>query len=285
MRVMRREINWEPLRRQAYERTKTALRPFQTYDAIRLVLSALGDHHSGLIEPALAAVLADLTAADSPSPQGKILSGRIGYILVPPIVAASQETIDGSATRLVQTVQDIGARHPCGWIVDLQTNTGGNMWPMLAGLGPILGEGTLGGFLDVDNVVVPWSYQDGVAMEGRHPRARTKGPAYRFIPESSPIAVLISRATASSGEAVAVAFQGRPQTRFFGEHTRGATTSNAQFPLRDGAILNLSVSWFVDRANRPYRTGVTPDETIGGGTVMPQSAAENWLLAQTPCHQ
>src|SRR4029079_934252 len=119
-------------------------------------------------------------------------------------------------------------------IVDLQTNTGGNMWPMLAGLGPILGEGALGGFLDVENVEVPWSYQNGVVMEGTHPRARTTGPAYRSTPESSPIAVLISRATASSGEAVAVAFQGRPQTRFFGGHTRGATTSNDQFPLRDG---------------------------------------------------
>jgi len=156
--VMRREVSWEPLRRQAYERAKTALSPSQTYDATRFVLSALGDHHSGLIEPELAAKLAEFTTADSPSPQGKILSGRIGYVLAPPVVAASQETIDGSASRLHHIVQDIGAQHPRGWIVDLQTNTGGNMWPMLAGLGPILGEGALGGFLDVDNVEVPWSY-------------------------------------------------------------------------------------------------------------------------------
>ena len=160
------------------------------------------------------------------------------------------------------------------------------MWPMLAGLGPILGEGTLGGFLDVDNVVVPWSYQDGVAMQGQAPACPNEGAR---VSVHYPSRLLLRFSSAerrlAPGEAVAVAFQGRPQTRFFGEHTRGATTSNAQFPLRDGAILNLSVSWFVDRANRPYRTGVTPDETIGGGAAMPQSAAENWLLAQTPCHQ
>jgi C-terminal processing protease CtpA/Prc len=28
-----------------------------------------------------------------------------------------------------------------GWIVDLRNNGGGNMWPMLTGIGSILGEG------------------------------------------------------------------------------------------------------------------------------------------------
>ena len=43
-----------------------------------------------------------------------------------------------------------------GWIVDLRGNTGGNMWPMLAGFGPVLGEGTAGFFIDPDGVGVPW---------------------------------------------------------------------------------------------------------------------------------
>ena len=40
--------------------------------------------------------------------------------------------------------------HPynIGWIVDLRGNGGGNMWPMLAGIGPILGEGIAGYFID-----------------------------------------------------------------------------------------------------------------------------------------
>ena len=99
--VMRREINWEPLRRQAYERTKTALRPFQTLRApFALSCPRLAIITAGSSSQHWPPCWLIYTAADSPSPQGKILSGRIGYVLVPPIVAASQETIDGSATRL-----------------------------------------------------------------------------------------------------------------------------------------------------------------------------------------
>ena len=37
-----------------------------------------------------------------------------------------------------------------------------------------------------------------------------------------PVAVLIDRDTGSSGEGIAIAFQGRPDTRFCGELTYGA---------------------------------------------------------------
>ena len=30
------------------------------------------------------------------------------------------------------------------WIVDLRGNYGGNIWPMIAGVGPVLGEGIIG---------------------------------------------------------------------------------------------------------------------------------------------
>ena len=31
-----------------------------------------------------------------------------------------------------------------GWILDLRENSGGNCWPMLTGLGPLLGNGICG---------------------------------------------------------------------------------------------------------------------------------------------
>jgi hypothetical protein len=48
--------------------------------------------------------------------------------------------------------------------------------------------------------------------------------------------------TASSGEAIVVAFRGRPQTRSFGEPTDGVPTANDTFPLSDGALLVLTVA-------------------------------------------
>ena len=48
-----------------------------------------------------------------------------------------------------------------GWIVDLRTDGGGNMWPMMAGLGPILGEGIMG-----------WIVYNNREYERRIPRRR-----------------------------------------------------------------------------------------------------------------
>ena len=59
-----------------------------------------------------------------------------------------------------------------GWIVDLRQNGGGNMWPMLAGIGPVLGDGTAGSFVFPEGMTTPylapgatltWSYSGGAA--------------------------------------------------------------------------------------------------------------------------
>ena len=282
--IARREVDWPSLRAQARQRASAALTPFQTYDAIRFALSSLGDHHGGLIEPEMMVQLTTLTAVENPRPQGRLVARKIGYVLVPAFVGTRQESIDASATALQRVVKEIGGQNPCGGMIDLQANVGGNMWLMLAGLGPVLGSSTLGGTRDLDDVQVRWSYEDVAALEGTRPRARVTEPAFSPVSEAFPVAVLINRVTASSAEAVAIAFQGRPHARTFGERTRGQTTSNDQFPLRDGATLNLSVSWFIDRAGRSYPDGVAPDELIVGGAAgSVQVAAQSWLLRQPAC--
>ncbi len=94
--------------------------------------------------------------------------------------------------RLIEGIDTLGV---CGWIVDLRDNPGGNMWPMVAGLGPILGEGVLGFFVDPDSVVDTWTYADGAsaldgagAGESGFPlRAhRSRSPRWRCSPTSSP---------------------------------------------------------------------------------------------------
>jgi C-terminal processing protease CtpA/Prc len=81
---------------------------------------------------------------------------------------------------------------------------------------------------------------------------------------SPPVVVLIDGGTASSGEAVAIAFQGRPRTRFIGSATRGLSSSNEGFELSDGANLVITVGLDVDRTGRSYADQVLPDETIEG---------------------
>lgn len=181
-----------------------------------------------------------------------------------------------------------GHADACGWVVDLRLNTGGNMWPMLAAAAPLLGEGELGAFALKGGERWAWTYQggtlraDGVAMA-----AAPDAPA--LLP-SPPVAVLTSGLTASAGEALVVAFRGRPGARSFGEATAGVPTVNRTFPLPDGATLFLTVGRFADRAGRVYEDPLRPDvelavawEAFGAPGDPLLLAASGWLLDQPGC--
>jgi len=98
----------------------------------------------------------------------------------------------------------------------LRSDTGGNMWPMLAGLKPFLGSKGLGTFVSPTG-----SSRPGVAGHG----VGVDPPAALAALETAWIAVLTGPRTASSGEAVTIAFRGRPRTRSFGLPTAGLSTS------------------------------------------------------------
>ncbi|GAA3815984.1 S41 family peptidase [Streptomyces phyllanthi] len=106
----------------------------------------------------------------------------------------------------------------------------------------------------------------------------------------APVAVLTSGATASAGEAVVVAFHGRPDTRFFGESTRGVPTGNQPHRLSDGAVLNLTEAKDADRTGRTYDARIPPDEevfterrTVGTSRDRVLEAAKSWLAEQPAC--
>lgn len=177
----------------------------------------------------------------------------------------------------------------CGWVVDVRLNAGGNMWPMLAAAGPLLGEGELGAFVLKDGERWAWTYEsgtvraDGVAMD-----VARGAPELAPLP---PVAVLTSGLTASAGEALAVAFRGRPGARSFGEATAGVPTVNRAFPLPDGATLLLTVGRFADRTGRVYAEPLEPDEVLpvrwdayGTPDDPLLQAASAWLLAQRNCN-
>ena len=161
---------------------------------------------------------------------------------------------------------------------------------MLAGVGPVLGEGEAGAFLDYNGARTKWFYENGragVRSGDREYYAKSTG-APVVLPSVPPVAVLIDGGTASSGEAVAVAFRGRPDTRFFGEATVGVSNSTFPFRLSDGAELYLVVAVDLDRNGTEYDSGVQPDEEIpsarGGSTDDPVlRRASNWLSAQKAC--
>src|SRR5207244_11064020 len=127
-----------------------------------------------------------------------------------------------------------------------------NFWPMLAGIGPILGEGELGAFVGNPNKPDEiWSYNNGRSFLKYEEMAQADHP-YQLKQPFPPVAVLISPLTASSGEIVVVAFRGRPNTRSFGEPTAGATTANIDSDLSDGARLFVTSAIDADRTGKSY---------------------------------
>jgi C-terminal processing protease CtpA/Prc len=79
--------------------------------------------------------------------------GTSGFLLFPGVNNAASISFAGDIQEQIRNQDHQGI---AGWIVDLRGNTGGNMWPMLAGVGPILGEGLAGHFIEPNGVEEPW---------------------------------------------------------------------------------------------------------------------------------
>ncbi len=279
--VRRYEIDWTSFREDTFAEAAGIMTVPETYPVIESALERLGDGHSFFREPVSSAPGAE---GDAPTAD---LFDDVGYLDVP---AFSGGGMDGDSLALlyhglIEGV-DTMAVEPCRWVVDLRGNTGGNMWPMIAGVGPILGEDTVGFFVDPDSIFRPWTYAEGEARINGSP-VNAAAPAYALERSAPHVAVLTDSLTASSGEAVAVAFRGRSGTRSFGQSTWGLSTANAPFLLDDGAVIFLTVSTMADRARMVYGGALDPDEVVAGEkTGDPQTdevleAALTWLSTQS----
>lgn len=216
-----------------------------------------------------------------PDIEGRSLEGgRLAHVTVP---AHAGQSMDASrryvanARRLLVGQADA---QRCGWVVDLRPNGGGNMWPMLAALAPLLGSDTLGAFVSHGSAT-RWT-SAGAQDDGGAMREYAVGaPGATLDLRAFPVAVLTGPRTASSGEAVTLAFRGRPFTRSFGAPTAGVSTANAPFPLPGGGLLNLTTARMADRTGRIFGDAIEPDEAVPDDAAL--DAATRWLLAQSRC--
>lgn len=185
---------------------------------------------------------------------------RVACLEVPAFVQNRHVSREAFAGRLQSLSATLDAAQPTGWVVDLRRNGGGDMWAMLAGLGPMLGEGPFGFF--ISSRALAWTYRAGAAFnDGRSMcRADTVPVVIRHAP--SKMAVLIGPGTASAGEAVSIAFKGRPDTRSFGRSTAGQATANSAHTMTDGAVLAITAAVMADRSGAIHDRVVEPDIAV-----------------------
>jgi carboxyl-terminal processing protease len=273
------KVDWPKVRQLASMYEKNAKTPADTYDSIQFALEQLGDHHSAFVTPEIVEQDKNSTIYNYPRPAGKLLENKIGYVAVFEFNAQAKDEMNKYADEIQNIIIELDKQSVCGWIVDLRENLGGNMYPMIAGLGALIGEGDLGLFKDAIGHTTAWYYRDGQAGEGNAPHAKVSHPEFLFDPTETPVAVLIGPQTASSGEATAISFRGRPNTRFFGKPSHGLTTGNEVFTLGDGALIILTVAVELDRTGQEYGGKIVPDVDTSNA----ESEATDWLLAQPAC--
>ncbi|MCB2020538.1 MAG: hypothetical protein KDG44_07020 [Burkholderiaceae bacterium] len=274
-------IYWGAVRAEALQRAVGASTSADTYDAIRWTLSQLQDGHSffGPPDRGQGAIASGQYDGEATLPHGHLRADRIAYLHVPAF-RGSPALATRYADALQHLIAQLDASDPVGWMIDLTDNGGGNMWPMLAGLGPLLGEGPLGAFRFPTQPPTVWSYRSGHALLDDVSLANTTGAGYLLRHPTRPAALLASRRTASSGEAVLIAFVGRPGARRFGTSTRGLTTTNDEFPLPDGATLFLTVGTFADRHGRVYGQALAPDCFCNEPVDHIKACAATWIHEQ-----
>ena len=273
-----RIVDWAQARARVFAAAGAALSITDAYPAIDVALNLLGDfesHYRGADRHLI-----------GPSPEPACQTGptavptlpeAIGYVRLDgcPCQGAAADQYAEEVQAAIKAADKPGL---VGWIVDLREDRGGDMWPMIAGLGPIFGEGIIG-WIIYNNREYEREYRGGAALSLDEPFARVATP-YTLIRPSPKVAVLTADTTNSAGEAITVFFKGRPDTRSFGAPTCGHHHLLSDFRMSNRAILTLKTAHNADRLKRSYAGRIFPDElaTAPGEAV---SRAVEWLLSSS----
>ncbi|QGU01096.1 Peptidase family S41 [Corynebacterium kalinowskii] len=250
-------------KKQAKEDLKQAKSYEDTYEILRTAIKVAGGKHSNVITPENNE---PSTEENSEAPVVEKRGGVV-YAKVPELGRGGygQTYADTLSTGILDGPT-------CGAIVDLRGNGGGDMGPMLAGLSPLIPDGTVLEFVSpfgANPVKV-----EGNSVKGGGTPTTTSGGKLDV-----PVAVLVDDKTASSGEATMLAFRGLPNSQSFGAPTAGFASANVVIDLYDGAALMLTTA--KDRA----RTGEEFNEDPIQPDVLSDDAekeAMQWL-AERQC--
>ncbi|HMS09780.1 MAG TPA: S41 family peptidase [Pyrinomonadaceae bacterium] len=272
--LYRDNVNWEREIPEIRLRAKGARSVDELAPALNYLLSRLKDTHGRFLlngkpiayyfdEPTENQKKIDLNVWASIQSRSypfktEILTGRIGYVRLPGMPMGDNLQM---SREIRDAVCQAAKRGATKWIVDLRYNGGGNMYPMMQGIADLIGNGVIGYVVDRNGrKLSTWTIRDSDFCYDEY---RAVDLESGCMPAKDPkIAVVISQYTASSGEAVAVAFKGRPNTRFFGLDTAGLVTVTDWTQLGGDLIASISTGYYSDRKSTVYQTYVSPDEKI-----------------------
>ena len=295
------------------------------YYSIYTFLRNAGDQHSDFFSPTIApgssgAVNTDPTGTLA----GYMLNSNAGVKTGSPVAYVWYPAYDGntdtphvdSTQNLIRSLDQNG---PCGYVLDLRYNYGGSIFPMIAGLSPLIPnaiisgsqQGIAGWGVDVNGATYLAYLNNGAA--GYTTSANTPTSArdtalairatnpYTLRRPNSPVAILLDTVTASAAEFITLSFRGGSVPyRTFGGNTYGVTTTPYNYEFHDGGFLNIAAAIMRDRTGTYYGESIAPDTPVAGSNsyatfskLTPSlagsspdatvQAAVAWLNTQTSC--
>lgn len=273
----RQQIDWAPFRASVLEAGSGATTIAATAPGILRALTLLSDSHSRYvpITPGASTIGFSTKTCRASGAAQPAVPADIGYVKVTAF-SGTGAAITAFADSIQAQIQQADRDDLAGWIVDLRGNGGGNMWPMIAGLGPILGEGIVGNFVYPDGTSIKWTIVGSQSRAGGFFAATTSN-GYTLRRPAPRVAVLVDNGVASSGEATMIAFRGRQNARSFGVPTCGLSTSVSTYQMSDSASLLLADSLMADRNGVAFGDQLQPDEVIDDVVTAAVTRAIAWL--------
>jgi C-terminal processing protease CtpA/Prc len=271
----KKEVDWDSLVTIARKRLSEATTCQDAYPVINECLQQAQSTHSFVMPARNAAVYHNDTVQLKRKPVLRELMGTltkellddgIGYIAVPWVNTSDPVVCTLVADSLQAVIGSLAAAGVTKWIIDLRRNSGGNCWPMLAGIGPLLGDGICGYFVR-ENYKTAVRYQAGGAVYGGSVNCKASNPVIIDRQQRRQIVVLTGPGTSSAGEVLALAFKGLDNVRLMGEPTAGFTTANTTYDLFDGSTLVLTVCREADRTGKVCEGKIIPDDLIKPGPL------------------
>ncbi|MEJ6555377.1 S41 family peptidase [Microbacterium esteraromaticum] len=267
---------WEAKRDEAIAKLYRAASIEDTYPLLESLVVEAGGLHSALLTPAdVARNSASFDPeAEFPLPAVQSVGAGISALTLPAFNGTETAAVARYQEAALSAVKDARAQTSCGWIVDVRSNGGGNAYPMLSSVAPLLSDGRVLGFRNRNSNTTWISVSNG----NLHADMAAVPPPTPNFSVDQPVAVLTDRATASAAETVVVAFSGQLRTAQFGTPTAGLTTSNETHLLSDGAALVVSTAYYVNRHGKIFNARIAPTSNLAAWDTVETAVA--WLESQ-----
>ena len=252
---------WSACKKETLDAAKSFTTFDEAHEAIAAAAKVAGGKHSTLSEP-----VRDTTTYQEIAPEAGMTEGDIVHIVLP-----AHSGVKVSDSLYVHSILDFLQEHTNakGVIVDLRGNRGGNMYPMIAAISPLLPDGVILRFKSRKRT-------SPVFLEAILQYQGLSG--IKKLPSSTPVAILTDDWTASSGEATLLCFRGLDNVRTFGIATAGYASANVPYTLADGYSLVVTASCDVARTGEVFCDDpIAPDVE----TETPLEEAIAWINTPT----